>query len=74
MTSTRFTSRDLEALPDKPGWRYEIIDGELLVTKAAGWEHDVVLGLVLLRWSVGMRKLPPAGWALALAWSLPTTT
>lgn len=42
MTTTRFTSKDLEALPDKPGWRYEIIDGELHVSKAAGWEHMVV--------------------------------
>lgn len=46
MTTTRFTSKDLEALPDKPGWRYEIIDGELHVTKAPGWRHNFVLGRI----------------------------
>ena len=43
MATTRFTSKDLDALPDKPGWRYEIIDGELHVTKAPGWPHNIVL-------------------------------
>ena len=42
MTAIGFTSRDLEALPDRPGWRYEIIGGELHVTKAPGWGHQVV--------------------------------
>ena len=42
MTALGFTSKDLEALPDKPGWRYEIIGGELHVTKAPGWGHNLV--------------------------------
>lgn len=54
MTAIGFTSKDLEALPDKPGWRYEIICGELHVTKAPGWEHNAVcirIGGVLDRWN-----------------------
>jgi len=35
----RWTSADLAALPDD-GTRYEIIDGELYVSKAPGWEHQ----------------------------------
>src|SRR5438309_2352967 len=45
MTSTtRFTSKDLEALPDTEWWRYEIIDGELHVTKAPTDFHQMVCG------------------------------
>src|SRR2546426_9912644 len=49
MTSTtRFTSKDLEAFPDNEWYRYEIIDGELHVTKAPNWEHNhTVLNIVL---------------------------
>jgi Uma2 family endonuclease len=36
----RYTSRDLEILPDIEGIRYEIIDGELHVSKAPGLEHQ----------------------------------
>jgi len=36
----RFTSADLERLPDVEGTRYEIIDGELHVSKQPGWEHQ----------------------------------
>jgi hypothetical protein len=36
--STRWQSADLELLPDN-GNRYEIIDGELLVTRAPHWDH-----------------------------------
>ena len=42
--SARFTSKDLEQLPDIQGIRYEIIDGELYVSKAPGWEHQHALG------------------------------
>ena len=38
--AARFTIRDLERLPDVEGIRYEIIDGELYVSKAPGWEHQ----------------------------------
>ncbi len=49
----RWTSADLAALPDD-GTRYEIIDGELYVSKAPGWEHQFVCGEIyahLQRWS-----------------------
>ncbi len=36
----RFTSRELELLPDVDGVRYEIIDGELHVWKMPHWEHQ----------------------------------
>lgn len=38
-----FTSADLECLPDIPGVRYEIIDGELLVSRAPGAYHEFVV-------------------------------
>jgi Uma2 family endonuclease len=40
--STRWQSADLELLPDN-GNRYEIIDGELLVTRAPHWKHQRVI-------------------------------
>ena len=40
--STRWQSADLELLPDN-GNRYEIIDGELLVTRAPHWQHQKVI-------------------------------
>ena len=36
----RFTSADLEQLPDIEGTRYEIIDGELHVSKQPHWAHQ----------------------------------
>ena len=44
MTTTekaRWTTDDLEFLPDN-GNRYEIIDGELIVTRAPHWKHQEV--------------------------------
>lgn len=38
-TSIRWTSADLEALPDD-GKRYEIIDGELFMSKPPNWHHQ----------------------------------
>jgi Uma2 family endonuclease len=38
----RYTSRDLDDLPDIEGIRYEIIDGELHVSKAPGLQHQYV--------------------------------
>jgi Uma2 family endonuclease len=39
--SIRWTTRDLDAMPDDGGWkRYEIIDGELFVTRAPHIRHQ----------------------------------
>jgi len=54
MTSTlRWTSADLDALPDN-GKRYEIIDGELFVSKQPHFYHQHVCGQIfwlLVNWS-----------------------
>lgn len=50
----RWTIADLAGFPDN-GNRYEIIDGELFVTRAPHLDHQDVAGLVyaeLLRWSL----------------------
>lgn len=53
--SLRWTTRDLNAMPDDGGWkRYEIIDGELIVTRAPHIRHQSVIGNIqfeLQRWS-----------------------
>lgn len=41
----RWTTGDLELLPDN-GNRYEIIDGELFVTRAPHWKHQKTCGRV----------------------------
>ncbi len=51
--SLRWTSSDLELLPDD-GKRYEIIDGELYVSKQPHWYHQLVcseLTIPLGQWS-----------------------
>ena len=50
----RFTTKDLEEVPDKPGFRYEIIDGELYVTRAVNWRHEWTVDhtlLALMNWN-----------------------
>ena len=50
----RFTSEDLERMPDIEGVRYEIIDGELFVSRAPGEAHQYtssVFGFALHGWS-----------------------
>lgn len=43
MVSTgRFTSRDLDLMPTNEGWRYEVIDGELYVSKMPHAFHQMV--------------------------------
>lgn len=39
----RWTTSDLELLPDN-GNRYEVIDGELFVTRAPHWKHQKTVG------------------------------
>jgi Uma2 family endonuclease len=51
----RYTSADLDTLPDIPGVRYEIIDGELYVSKKPTWDHDYAAHeayRVLQNWSL----------------------
>jgi Uma2 family endonuclease len=38
--SLRYTSTDLEGLPNVDGTRYEIIDGDLFVSKQPQWQHQ----------------------------------
>jgi Uma2 family endonuclease len=52
---TRWTTADLDQFPDIDGVRYEIIDGELSVTKAPDTYHQIVAGriaAVLDAWSL----------------------
>src|SRR5262249_20686865 len=55
MATLQWSSKDLELLPDDmSGKRYEIIDGELYVSKQPRWEHQFVcnrLWEVLQVWS-----------------------
>lgn len=53
MKGVRWTSQDLLALPDD-GKRYEIIDGELYMSRQPHWNHQKVcfkMGILLERWS-----------------------
>jgi len=48
--SLRWTVRDLDVMPDDGGWkRYEIIDGELFVTRAPHIRHQGVSGKLHMR-------------------------
>ena len=52
----RYTSRDLDSLPDIEGIRYEIIDGELFVSKQPNLKHQhvcTVLIFALHGWCIG---------------------
>ena len=54
ITPPRWTSSDLELMPDD-GKRYEIVDGELYVSKQPHWHHQATCGrifAVLDAWSV----------------------
>jgi Uma2 family endonuclease len=43
----RYTSRDLDLLPDIEGIRYEIIDGELFVSKQPNLKHQYVCTVLI---------------------------
>jgi Uma2 family endonuclease len=65
MTTLRWTSHDLELLPDD-GKRYEIVDGELYMSKQPHWDHQYIclrLGGILDAWSrqtkAGMANAAP---------------
>jgi Uma2 family endonuclease len=46
ITIDRWTTADLARFPDDDGFRYEILDGELHVTKAPDTYHQVVAGRI----------------------------
>lgn len=46
-TSLRYTSTDLEGLPDIDGTRYELIDGDLYVSKQPSWHHQFAVDEIL---------------------------
>ncbi|HZO30531.1 MAG TPA: Uma2 family endonuclease [Chloroflexota bacterium] len=53
-TAFRFTTKDLEAMPEIEGVRYEIIDGELYVSTAPSRDHQhasLVLSSRLFNWT-----------------------
>ena len=55
MKSLRWTSHDLEPLPNDNSKRYEIIDGELYVSKQPHWEHQFIclqIATFLQMWSL----------------------
>ena len=65
MASLRWTSKDLESLPDD-GKRYEIIDGELYISRQPHWNHQLIcaqLGALLDTWSqkikIGVANVAP---------------
>jgi Uma2 family endonuclease len=48
--SVRWTTRDLDAIPNDDGWkRYEIIGGDLFVTRAPHIRHQGVAGKIHVR-------------------------
>lgn len=54
MDTLRWTSRDLEVLPDDDSKRYEIIDGELYVSRQPHWDHQLAccnIATLLKLWS-----------------------
>ncbi|MEL6903013.1 MAG: Uma2 family endonuclease, partial [Cyanobacteria bacterium J06606_4] len=53
----RWTVRDLTAMPDDGGWkRYELIDGELLVTRAPHIRHQGAGGNIHVELTIWSRK------------------
>ncbi|GAB4580542.1 MAG: Uma2 family endonuclease [Anaerolineales bacterium] len=66
VSPVRWTSADLEYLPDKEGARYEIIGGELFMTNQPHWRHQNTCGEIyalLQQWSrlsgLGRASLAP---------------
>lgn len=36
----RWTTKDIEVLPENEGTRYEVVDGDLFMTRAPHWKHQ----------------------------------
>ena len=52
-TTTRLTVADLEGLPEDDGNRYELIEGELIVTKQPHLDHQIIadaIGRLINNW------------------------
>jgi len=62
-SSVKYTYEDLQAFPEGDGKRYEIIDGDLLVTPAPLSKHQLVLGN-LYWWLRSYLEKNPMGRAL----------
>lgn len=57
VNALRWTTRDLSAMPDDGGWkRYEIIDGELYVTRAPHLSHQNAGGNIYVELHVWSRQ------------------
>lgn len=56
LETVRWTSADLELFPDN-GNRYEIINGELLVTRAPNWKHQKVATNISVELTLWSRKM-----------------
>lgn len=52
------TIADLDAIPYREGYRYEIIEGELFVSRAPGLTHQVVLSNLLIKIGVFLNDNP----------------
>jgi Uma2 family endonuclease len=53
----QWTTRDLDAIPDDGGWkRYEIVEGELLVTRAPHIRHQSASGNLQLELELWSRQ------------------
>ena len=52
-TAYRWRTCDLDSLPDTPWLRYEIIDGELIVSRRPHLQHsEIIVQLVVLLYTV----------------------
>ncbi|MEH2351252.1 MAG: Uma2 family endonuclease [Nostoc sp.] len=45
-TGVRWTTQDVELLPENEGTRYEIVDGELFMTRAPHFKHQQTCGKI----------------------------
>ncbi|MBC1224726.1 Uma2 family endonuclease [Nostoc sp. UCD121] len=48
-TGVRWTTQDVELLPENEGMRYEIVDGELFVSRASHFKHQQTCGKIFLQ-------------------------